>query len=62
MIADAQSPGARSISSTSMPWRDLNQIRSVSTKLMIEIGTPKRRAAREVIRSNAPSGGVSNMS
>jgi len=40
----------------------LNQIRSESTMLTIEIGTSKMRAARAVIRSNAPSGGVSRIS
>jgi hypothetical protein len=36
-----------------------HQIRSWSTMLMIEIGTSKNRAARAVMRSNDPSGGVS---
>jgi hypothetical protein len=34
----------------------LNQISSRSTRLTIEIGTPKTRAATRVTRSKAPSG------
>jgi CheY-like chemotaxis protein len=39
-----------------MAWWDLNQISSRSTRLTIEIGTPKTRAATRVIRSKARSG------
>jgi hypothetical protein len=44
-----------------MPWRDLNQIRSASTMLTMEMGTSKKRAASAVMRSKAPSGGVSRI-
>jgi hypothetical protein len=61
-MAEAQSPGSRSTSPTSVPWCDLNQMRSWSTMLIMEMGALNRRAAMEVMRSNEPSGGVSRMS
>jgi hypothetical protein len=42
--------------------RGLNQILSVSTTLTIAIGVEHARAAKAVMRSNAPSGGESTMS
>jgi hypothetical protein len=61
-IVESQSPGRRSTWSTSKPWRDLNQIRSSSTRLTIAIGTENRSAAMAATRSNDPSGGVSRIS
>src|SRR6267143_3866810 len=60
-MADAQRPGSRAICCASSPWRDLNQMRSWSTRLIRAIGTRNSSAARAVMWSNDPSGGVSRI-
>ena len=61
-MAAAQSPGSRPISRIGNgPCTDLYQTRLVSTRLTTATGTSSISAASCVIRSKAPSGGVSRM-